>query len=55
MKQSSKNDPRSLRLYRKVAIDRARRELGDAQVRTRWTREVVDPFDTPLATRREPF
>lgn len=55
MSQSSTNEPRSLRLYSKVAIVRSRRELGESQVRSRWTRETIDPFDTPLATRREIF
>ncbi len=55
MTRTPNDEPRSLRLYPKFAVDRARRELGESQVRSRWTRETVDPFDTPPTAKRGAF
>ena len=55
MSRRRPDEPQSLRLYPRIAIQRARREQGDSRVHSRWTRETVDPFDTPAIVRRQPF
>ncbi len=42
-------------LFGKPALKRAKKELGGINVRSRWIRETVDPFDLPQRAKRGAF